>query len=267
MKIRLLKIAIPITLLLFVGVLIHYARHLNRAMPVLAAAPASHSGLADIIGGDSLPPMEIHDLPSVIFDNTCESGQHADLSGCTGMLSGGEVREYRIILDGDTRALQIELEARDPFLDLSFALYDAQGRCRAAGDEQPAGWTERATLSRLEAGEYRLLVGGYADHCGPYLLTVRAPELPAVQLTGTTIQRGPNGSAIRWTSFGEVNFAHFSLFRVDAEDRLRIATFRGHGGAAQFGEYRFLDREGGADAAYELEAVSRDGRREVFSLG
>lgn len=211
--------------------------------------------------------MEIHDLPFVVFDNTCESGQLADLSGCTGMLSGGEVREYRIVLDGTADALQIELEARDPNLDLSFALYDARGRCRAAGDEQPAGWTERAMLSRLEAGEYRLFAGGYDDHCGPYLLTVRVPENRAVELTESVIRRGPNGSAIRWTSFGEVDVAHFSLFRVEKEDRQRIVTFRGHGGAARFGEYRYLDREARPDAAYELEAVSRDGRREVFSLG
>ncbi|MDD5087597.1 MAG: hypothetical protein PHI18_02200 [bacterium] len=211
--------------------------------------------------------MEIHDLPFVVFDNTCESSQCADLSGCTGMLSGSEVREYRIFLDGPADMLQIELEARDQFLDLSFAFYDGRGRCRAAGDEQPAGWTERATLTGLETGDYRLFVGGYNDHCGPYLLTVRVPEHRAVELTESAVRRGPNGSAIHWTSFGEVDVAHFSLFRVEQENRLRVATFRGHGGAARFGDYRYLDREAGPEAAYELEAVSRDGRREVFSLG
>jgi hypothetical protein len=271
MKNRFIAGILAATLLLLAGLLwLDRSETGSRAPDELLAFSAGsppHFAGANPSGGDSLPPLEVTDLPLVVFDNTCQSSQRADLSQCTGLLSGGEVREYRLSLNGPVRSLQIELEPRDPNLDLSFAVFDSQGRCRASGDEQPAGWTERTILARLEAGVYRLVVGGYADHCGPYLLTVRTPDAPVAQVAKSAVRRGPNGSAIRWTSFGEVDLAHFSLYRVASGDRCRIATFRGHGGAARFGEYRYLDRERNVDAAYEIEAVSRDGRKELFSVG
>lgn len=182
------------------------------------------------------------------------------------MLSGGEVREYRVVLE-QVMGLQIEVEPRDPDLDLSFAVFGPEGDCRFGSDQQPAGWTERASLGQLDPGEYRLMVGGYSDNCGPYLLTVRAADAPIVEVSEATVRRGPNGTAVRWTSFGEVDLAHFSLFRISPDSRARVATFRGHGSPAEFAEYRFLDREGESSIGYELEAVARDGRREVFSIG
>lgn len=214
---------------------------------------------------DSLPPVEIHKLPLAALDNTCFDGVPTDLSCHTGMLSGGPAREYLIRLT-KRGALRISVEPRDDYYDLSFALFESDTKCVLALDEKAAGQTESAVIPDLSAGVYRLVVGGYSEDCGPYLLTVCDQAPPVAQLSQTNTHRGRNGTVIRWRSFAEVDIAHFLLYRVTGANRERIAVLRAHGSTAGFADYRFTDRRLEGNSAYEIEAVSRDGRSELVSI-
>lgn len=138
--------------------------------------------------------------------------------------------------------------------------------CVFARDEQTAGKTESAFIPDLDAGVYRLVIGGYSEDCGPYLLTVRDETPPVVRLAQTTTHHGRNGTVIRWRSFAEVDLTHYALYRVSGVNRRRVAVLRAHGSPAGFADYRFMDRELNEKCAYEIEAVSRDGRKEIVPI-
>jgi hypothetical protein len=214
---------------------------------------------------DSLPPVEVQSLPVCALDNTCFDGVPTDISCYTGMLSGSPAREYRFRVRSG-QCLTIELEPRDPDFDVSLALLRSNRECIVGKDAVGAGQTERATTGALVGGVYRLVVGGYHDDCGPYVLTVREGPPPMAQVNDTQMHVGRNGTVLRWTSFSEVDMTYYSLYRCTEGARERIAVLRAHGGAAGFADYRFTDRSPSPGATYELEAVARDGRSEVMAI-
>jgi hypothetical protein len=234
------------------------------------AEPVSEDISPDLLASapplpDSLPPVEIHSLPLAALDNTCMDGVPTDLSCYTGMLSGGAAREY--VLRLKTRAeLRIAVEPRSEYFDASFVLFAGGTRCVLARDESGAGQRESAIIPNLDAGVYRLMVGGYGEDCGPYLLTVRDQTPPVAQVSAAEASRGRNGTVIHWRSFAEVDLTHFALYRMDDLGRRCIAVLRAHGSPAGFADYRFTDRDLEGRASYTLEAVSRDGRIELVSI-
>ncbi len=215
---------------------------------------------------DSLPPVDVTSLPFVAQDNTCLSSLQADLSACTGLLSGGEAREYRITLTKDNYTLIIEAEPGDLQFDISLAVFDKQSQCLAGVDMEGEGGIERTELAHLAAGQYKLVVGGYRDNCGLYQLTIREDRPPATEIVSSAVTVGPNGTSVRWTSFAEVGLAHYNLYRITDSERKRVATYRSHGSPADFADYRFFDRSYTANIRYELEAVARDGRTTLREL-
>ncbi|MCX6601032.1 MAG: hypothetical protein NT025_05655 [bacterium] len=214
---------------------------------------------------DSCPPVEILSLPLAAMDNTCMDGVPTDLSCYTGMLSGGAAREYALRLKARC-ALRVAVEPRSEYFDVSFVLFAGGTRCVLARDENGAGQNESAVIPNLEAGVYRLIVGGYGEDCGPYLLSVRDQTPPVAQVSAAEAFRGRNGTVIHWRSFAEVDLAHFALYRMDELGRRRIAVLRAHGSPAAFADYRFTDRDLEGRATYSLEAVSLDGRIEVVPV-
>lgn len=262
-----------VTLVICIWVLTVMRHHTKTvsspAEPVEEAAPpdTTKSAQSFVIPQrrDSCPPVEIQNLPLAALDNTCFDGIPTDLSCYTGMLSGGEAREYLIHLEKKS-ALRIAVEPRTEHFDASFALF-GKGKSYLLGrDEKPAGMKESGISDVLEPGVYRLFVGGYSEDCGPYVLTVRDQAPPVVRVSDLSADKGRNGTVIRWKSFAEVDLAHFSLYRVDPTGRQRIAVMRAHGSPAGFSDYRFIDRSLASDGSYEIEAVSRDGRTELLPI-
>ncbi len=210
-------------------------------------------------------PVEITSLPLVALDNTCLYDGTQDLSACTGAVSGGPVREYQFLANGfDT--YYVAAEPRSEFFDLSLVLLDSTRRCLIGQDENGPGFAEGTSIVDLDAGTYTLLVGGYSEDCGPYELTVsnRAPAI--AQILKSRSLPGPNGTVVRWETFGEVDLAHFELYRQSGSERERIGVFRAHGSKAGFAFYSFMDRDPNPDSMYVIEAVARDGRREVVTV-
>jgi hypothetical protein len=235
-----------------------------EAEPVSEEAEVVPSSFAPPLP-DSLPPVEIRSLPLAAMDNTCMDGVPTDLSCYTGMLSGGAAREYALRLN--TRGtLRITVEPQSEYFDVSFVLLAKEIHCVLARDEGGAGQRESAVISDLDAGLYRLMVGGYGEDCGPYVLTVRDQIPPVAQVSAAETVRGRNGTVIHWRSFAETELAHFALYRTDEAGRRCIAVLRAHGSPAAFADYRFTDRDLAGGASYTLEAVSRDGRIERVSV-
>jgi hypothetical protein len=250
--------------LYFLSLLAAYRGCAPHAQPVSADTTTQPSSSVPPLP-DSLPPVEIKSLPLAAMDNTCVDGVPTDLSAYTGMLSGGAAREYLLRLN-TPGSLRISVEPEDVYFDVSFVLFAGGTRALVSRDENPAGGSERATTPHLDPGLYRLVVGGYDQNCGPYLLTVRDQAPPAAQIAATEVHRGRNGTVIRWRSFAEVDLERFDVFRVDDMGRRRIAVLRAHGSPAGFANYRFTDRQLAPPASYSLEAVSRDGRIEVVPV-
>jgi hypothetical protein len=214
---------------------------------------------------DSFPPVDVRSLPICAMDNTCFDGVPTDISCYTGMLSGGPAHEYRIsVMRG--QSLLIEAEPRNEDFDISFALVRGNRECVVGKDAAGPGKTERAVTGALETGVYRLVVGGYHDDCGPYLLTVREGVAPLAEVAETQTHTGRNGVVVRWTSFSEVDLTHYSLYRCTDAGRERIAVLRAHGGPASFADYRFTDRSPAARSTYQIEVVARDGRTELVPI-
>ena len=253
-----------LTLLVCLYLLSLLAAHRSRASHERTTPPDTTSQLSVPSLPDSQPPVEIQDLPLAAMDNTCIDGVPTDLSAYTGMLSGGAAREY-VFRVKSRRSLHISLEPEDAYFDVSFALLAGGNHLLAARDEKPAGQSESATVSDLDAGLYRLWVGGYSQDCGTYLLTVRDPT-PPPQVSSAQAHYGRNGTVIRWRSFAEVDLARYDVFREDEMGRRRIAVVRAHGSPAGFADYRFTDRQLFPRASYSLEAVSLDGRVELVTV-
>lgn len=232
--------------------------------PAAEAVPAVQTPAPVELPRDTLPPVPVQRLPLAAFDNTCFDGAPRDLSAYTGWLSGGAAREYHLFIEAGTR-LDIEAEPQFDWFDLSFVLLNAAGEAVAARDEEGPGQTERGAADITASGNYRLVIGCYGSECGTYRLAVRDELPPLAQIEQNQIHKGRNGAVIRWRSFGETGLSHFSVFRITGDDRRRVATLRAHGSPADFANYRYTDRSPQADR-YELEAVGRDGRREVISL-
>jgi len=210
-------------------------------------------------------PVEISALPLVALDNTCLYDGAQDLSRCTGAISGGPVREYQIQANGSD-TYYVAAEPRSEFYDLSLVLFDSARQCMLGRDEQGPGFAEGMVLEKIGAGHYSLLVGGYSEDCGPFELTV-SDKTPAIaQIMKSITVPGRNGTVVRWETFGEVDLAHFELYRQNGSERERIAVLRAHGSKAGFAFYRFMDRQPRADSMYVIEAVARDGRREIVKV-
>ena len=207
-------------------------------------------------------PEEISTLPLISLDNTCYYDSERDFSSCTGAISGGPMREYIFRANGrDT--FFVSAEPRSDFFDLSLIVVDHNNHCVIGQDEHGPGFREFAQIAALARGTYTLYVGGYAQDCGPYELTI-SNQAPAIaQVTKLESLSGRNGTVVRWETFAEVALEHFDLFRQDGTQRERIATFRAHGSRAGFASYRFTDRHPRPDSNYVIEAVAKDGRREV----
>lgn len=207
---------------------------------------------------------EISAFPFVAMDDCCMDGVEMDLSGCTRMLSGGRAREYGLHARSG-QSLRISVEPMYGEFDVSFALMK-DDHCLVGRDAAGKGQTERATVTHLSVGDYRLLVGGYDGDCGPYLLTVddQSPSLACIQEAAA--YAGRNGTVLRWKSFGEVDVSQYQVYRVTGETRERIAVLRAHGTPAGFSNYRFMDRGRLPGSGYELEMVARDGRSEKVGI-
>lgn len=203
-------------------------------------------------------PIEVNTLPFAALDNTCLDGTPEDLSGCTGWLSGAEVCRYRIAVS-EGAAIEATAQPRDAAFDVSMALYSAAGVCAAARDSLGAGGLETMVIRDLEPALYELRVGGYADHCGAYLLTVRQLGATPAQIASARVDPGRNGTVVRWTSFGESGVSYFLLYRTGDGGRQRIAALRARGTPGGFADYRFNDRGGREGATYEIELVTRNG--------
>ncbi len=211
------------------------------------------------------PPVDISQLPLVALDNTCFYEGTRDLSRCTGTISDSPAREYMIHANGmDT--YYVIVEPRSVFYDPSLVVLDSRQQCVIGEDERGPGYSESTVLERPACGDYSLIVGGYSDDCGPYELTIStsAPEIARVIKPAAFI--GRNGTVLRWETFAEVDLAHFELYRQSGNSRERIAVLRAHGSKAGFANYRFIDRAPQGDSNYVIEAVARDGRREVVLI-
>jgi hypothetical protein len=180
------------------------------------------------------------------------------------MLSGAPARQY-VIQTTAGKPLQATVKPDNETFDISLALF-RNGRCVLGRDERGAGQSEQITIPVAAAGVYTLVVGGYWDHCGPYELTVRDNPPAVAEVQDARASSGPNGTVIRWQSFGEVALANFSIYRLADGRRERIAVLRAHGSPAGFGSYRYMDRDPRSDSRYEVEAVTRDGRSEIVSV-
>jgi hypothetical protein len=229
--------------------------------PAPAPVPTQHPTPAPV---DTLPPVAISALPLVSMDNTCFSGSSADLSCYTGMLSGGPARSYAVHAESG-KPLQITVQPEDEHYDVSLALFK-DGRCLTGRDDKGAGQSEQVVLPEAKSGLYTLVVGGYSDNCGPYTLTVRNDPPAVAEMQDATAHTGPNGTVIRWQSFGEVALSNFSVYRLSDGQRERIAVLRAHGTPAGFASYRYTDRSPRSECRYEVEAVTRDGRSEIVSV-
>lgn len=212
------------------------------------------------------PAMDAETLPLVALDNTCYYSDAHDLSGCTGTLSGGPSREYRIVASDATQILYVGAVPRSEYFDLSLALLTADEQCLIGYDNSGPGLPERAVVSGLEPGEYLLVVSGYADNCGPYELTVFAEAPDIARVVDMAILNGKNGKVVRWETFAEIGVQHFVLYRTQGDRRERVAVLRAHGSPAGFANYRVMDRAPQPDSTYEIEAVARDGRKELVSI-
>lgn len=211
-----------------------------------------------------LPPVDIQELPFTALDNTCLYSQIMDISGCTGMLSEAAARVYRIKVAAGGN-LHVTVEPENDYFDAGFALMSDSG-CVGGVDQSGPGWEESSVFSNLPDGQYRLIVSGYADNCGPYRLTVADQPESLATYRLATAQQGPNGIAVRWRTFAETNLKHFELFRLAQGERRLLATFRSHGSPAGWASYRYLDRDGHPDSRYELIAVSHSGRSEAIDI-
>ncbi len=204
-------------------------------------------------------------LPIVAFDNTCLNADSVDISDCTKFLSGGEGRLHRIVLS-EPQSLAIEVAPRFEMFDPGFSLYGPDKQCILGRDGEPAGILERALTEELPAGEYALVVGGYAGDCGEYVLTVSQPSEMLARLLHSVTHAGPNGVAVRWETFGERNVNHYVVYRRNGEQRDQVAVVRGRGSAAGTAYYRCLDRQLEPGCDYELVAVGRDGRTQTILI-
>jgi hypothetical protein len=230
------------------------------APPVAEPVPVDPAPIPDV-----QTPVEIASLPFLALDNLCFDGSPRDLSRCTSMLSGGLAREYDLQTVAG-RSLEILLEPRDPDFDVSLAVLNSDGECLAGRDVNGAGMSETVTIADLPGGLCHILVGSYDNDCGPYSLTVRDAPAPIAQVCRAVSLTGPNGTAVRWQTFAEMDLRYFSLYRCTATSRERIAVFRAHGSRAGFADYRFMDRARIPGSTYELEAVASDGRTERLTV-
>jgi len=270
---RLLRAVVTgLTLLALMWLLGRFGPH-PRAEEARQHRKSLSSGRAELAGGgadlisEALSPIRVSSLPFVADDNTCFSADTADLSAFTGMLSASPVRKYAIEVARQTLNLRVSVEPHHEYFDPSLVLFDSSGGAIAALDGQEAGWVEDTVIASLPPGIYYLTVGGYDGDCGPYRLTVSADPSSVAELRDFSLRRGSNGTVIRWKTFAEVDVARFGLYRVGAAgDRERIATFRSHGSPADFADYRFLDRQSGADSSYEIEMVSDHGRTQRVAV-
>ena len=211
------------------------------------------------------PPVDVSQLPLAALDNTCFYSGTRDLSRCTGTVSGSPAREYVIHANGKDTYYVI-VEPRSVFYDPSLVVLNGQQECIVGEDERGPGYSESTVLEHPASGDYSLIVGGYGDDCGPYELTVSttAPEIARVIKPAAHV--GRNGTVVRWETFAEVDLAHFEVYRQSGSIRERIAVLRAHGSKAGFANYRFTDRAPELDAEYVIEAVAKDGRREVVII-
>ena len=242
----------------------------TRRVPVVAAPVDSARGVIPEprpLPEDTtrVPPVDITQLPLVAMENTCYYPGGEDLSGCTGTISGGPVREYTLHTTGHN-SYYISAEPRSLYFDLSLAIYDVSHACVVGKDDRGPGYSESALLENPAQGDYRLVVGGYGEDCGPYELSVsaKAPEIAQVMKPATLV--GRNGTVVRWETFAEVDLAHFELYRQTKDQREQIAVLRAHGSKAGFANYRFTDRSPRTDSVYVIEAVAKDGRRQVVVI-
>jgi hypothetical protein len=211
-----------------------------------------------------LPPVEILSLPLFAFDNTCDFSDTMDISACTHALSGSAARIYNIRLE-ENQSLYVTVEPRSDFFDAGIAVFKDQQICIAGKDENGSGIAESLKLKNLSAGNYRVVVAGYHDDCGPYELTVRTEQPPIAEIKPPSVHSGPNGTVISWQTFGEVDLAHFVLYRTDGNNRLQIGSLRSHGNPAATTSYRFIDRKPAPNTSYEVVAVAHDGRTEEYT--
>jgi hypothetical protein len=254
-----------VVLLLSIWALRHIQaqRATHRVSP--ADRPPAEEKAQVIEEASAAPAIVVETVPLVALDNTCFYSSMQDLSRCTGALSFAPAREYRIAAIRN-QVLYFGAKPRSDIFDISVALLTADAKCIVGYDENGPGWPEAAVVTGLDSGEYVLVVGGYGEDCGPYELTVsmETPEMARVVETG--VLNGRNGTVVRWGTFAEVDMAHYALYRWKAEERERVAVLRAHGSPAGFARYRVIDRRPQPDSTYEIEAVARDGRRELFEV-
>ncbi|RPH96000.1 hypothetical protein EHM69_02675 [candidate division KSB1 bacterium] len=257
------------TLLLCLSILQRVNRPSSREYDLSLSEPASNYKTSTEFDNPTDPtlslPVEIQGFPLAAMDNTCFDGVPMDLSCYTGMLSGGRAREYTIRLHRPS-SLRISLEPQDPYYDVSVVLLNSSRKCIVGLDKAGAGKNENVILDCIAPGTYRLLVGGYGEDCGPYLLSVFDQPLSIAHVSDLAKFEGRNGTVIRWKSFGEVDLAHYNLYRANQNGWSRIAVLRAHGTPADFADYRFTDRNARSGYAYRLEAVARDGRVETIPI-
>ncbi len=236
------------------------------ASPAVASAGINHPP-EPIARGETEPVVAIAQdmFPLVAFENTCMSGNLVDLSECTRFLSGAEGDRYRFEIETDLR-LSVEVAPLDGFFDAAVAVYGSGSACVIGSDEQPMGLAERVVTPELTPGVYEIVVGGYAEGCGPYRLTVTEPQELVSRVVHTSTTAGRNGLALRWETFGETDLSHFVVYRRAAVGREQVAIIRGQGGPARAAHYRCMDRSVLPAADYELVAVARDGRTRTFYL-
>ena len=210
------------------------------------------------------PAQWISTLPYVAMDDICESSSERDLSRCTGLLSGGKARLYRLDIQ-HAQSLSISVEPLDRDFDPALALMK-DSVCIIGRDSARGGGTEQAMLPHLNPGTYDLWIGGYDGDCGTYDLSITNAAEPLGSIAQASVNSGPNGTVLRWTSFAEVGVAQYQVYRISGANRERIAVLRAHGSPAGFGSYHYMDRGTRARTGYELEMIARDGRSTVVEL-
>jgi hypothetical protein len=241
----------------------------RKESPVVAPIDTLHTGKtrpAASRASVTEPAVKVETLPLVALDNTCYYSASRDLSGCTGTWSGGAAREYHFATTDAEHALYITAKPKSDEFDLSLVLMSPDNHCVMGRDDAGPGMAERAVVKDLKPGEYLLVIGGYADNCGPYELTVSTEAPQVAQITDTKVHSGPNGKVVRWDTFAERAVQHYVVYRTDGDSRVRVAVLRAHGSPAGFASYRVMDRLAPIDSTYEIEAVAPDGRTEWVSV-
>lgn len=253
-----------ITLLLCLWFLGKFKTQPSQPQPLPEQPPVTEVPVSKPASLQILPPVEVQSLPLFAFDNTCDFSDTMDISACTHSLSGSAARVYQIHLEAN-QSLFVTVEPRSDYFDAGLAVFTEDHACIAGKDDNGSGIVESLVLKNLPGGNYRVVVAGYRDDCGPYELTVRTDVPPIAEIKPPSVLNGPNGTVISWQTFGEVDLAHFVLYRKDGNNRQQIGSMRSHGNPAATTSYRFIDRKPEPNSSYEVVAVAHDGRTEHLS--